>query len=138
MHATMSRLRVLLTFGTRPEAINMAPVIAECRRREAEIDPIVCLTGQHGEMVAQVIDYFGIQPDADLAVMQPNQTLAALTARCLTGLAELLARYRPDCVAAQGDTTTVLCAALAAFYRRAPFVHIGAGLRTGYMPAPWT
>ncbi len=133
----MSRLRVFLTFGTRPEAIKMAPIVAECARRGDEIEPIVCLTGQHAEMLAQVTDYFGIQADVDLAVMQPNQTLAQLTARCLTGLDDALGRYRPDCVVAQGDTTTVLAAALAAFYRRVPFVHVEAGLRTGDLQSPW-
>ncbi|HUY33472.1 MAG TPA: UDP-N-acetylglucosamine 2-epimerase (non-hydrolyzing) [Pirellulales bacterium] len=126
-----------MTFGTRPEAIKMAPVVHECRRRPEEIEPIVCLTGQHREMLAQVTDYFGIEADVDLALMRPNQSLAELTGRCLTGLDEVLARYRPDCVVAQGDTTTVMCAALAAFYRRIPFVHVEAGLRTGDMQAPW-
>jgi UDP-N-acetylglucosamine 2-epimerase (non-hydrolysing) len=134
---TMSRLRVFLTFGTRPEAIKMAPVVAECARRKDEIEPIVCLTGQHAEMLAQATEYFGIQADLDLALMQPNQSLAQLTARCLSGLDDALERYRPDCVVAQGDTTTVLAAALAAFYRRVPFVHVEAGLRTGDLQSPW-
>lgn len=133
----MSRLRVFLTFGTRPEAIKMAPVVAECARRKDEIKPIVCVTGQHAEMLAQATEYFGIQADVDLALMQPNQSLAQLTARCLAGLDDALERYRPDCVVAQGDTTTVLAAALAAFYRRVPFVHVEAGLRTGDLQSPW-
>ncbi|HVC94386.1 MAG TPA: UDP-N-acetylglucosamine 2-epimerase (non-hydrolyzing) [Pirellulales bacterium] len=134
----MNRLRTLLTFGTRPEAIKMAPLVQECRRRVDRIEPIVCVTGQHREMLAQVTDYFGIVPDVDLALMRPNQSLAELTSRCLTGLDEVLDRYQPDCVVAQGDTTTVMAASLAAFYRRIPFVHVEAGLRTFDMQSPWT
>ena len=133
----MSRLRPLLIFGARPEAIKMAPVVQCCLRRAEEIEPIICVTGQHREMLDQVNDYFGIQPGVDLSVMQPDQSLAGLTARLLTGLDETVARYRPDCVVAQGDTTTVLAAALAAFYRRTPFVHVEAGLRTGDLHSPW-
>jgi UDP-N-acetylglucosamine 2-epimerase (non-hydrolysing) len=134
---SVNRLRVLLTFGTRPEAIKMAPVVRECRRRADRIETIVCLTGQHREMLDQVTQYFGIEADLDLDLMQPSQSLADLTARCLAGLDGVLARYRPDCVLAQGDTTTVLAAALAAFYRRIPLVHVEAGLRTGDLCAPW-
>ena len=133
----MSKLRVLLTFGTRPEAIKMAPVVHECRRRSDQIEPIVCVTGQHRQMLDQVTAYFGIEPDRDLELMTPNQTLADVTSRCLTGLDAALAEYRPDCIVAQGDTTTVMAAALAAFYRRVPFVHVEAGLRTGNLQAPW-
>ena len=115
----------------------MAPVVQSCLRRPEEIEPIVCATGQHREMLAQVTDYFDIRPDVDLAVMQPGQSLAGLTARLLTGLDETIVRYAPDCVVAQGDTTTVLAAALAAFYRRTPFVHVEAGLRTGDLQSPW-
>jgi UDP-N-acetylglucosamine 2-epimerase (non-hydrolysing) len=133
----MSKLRPLLLFGTRPEAIKMAPVVLECRRRWDAIDPIVCLTGQHREMLDQVTDYFGIQANLDLEVMRPDQTLAELTCRCLQAIDRVLAEQRPDCVAAQGDTTTVFCASLAAFYRRVPFVHVEAGLRTGNVYSPW-
>lgn len=115
----------------------MAPVVHECLRRGDEIETIVCLTGQHREMLAQVTDYFGIHADLDLALMQPNQTLAELTARCLTGVDGALAKFHPHCVLAQGDTTTVMAAALAAFYRRVPLVHVEAGLRTGNLQAPW-
>ncbi len=115
----------------------MAPVVHECLRRGDQIEPIVCLTGQHREMLAQVTDYFGITADLDLALMQPNQSLAELTARCFQGIDAALARFTPDCVVAQGDTTTVMVAALAAFYRRVPFVHVEAGLRTGNLQAPW-
>jgi len=133
----MSPLRVLLTFGTRPEAIKMAPVVHECRRCADQIKTIVCTTGQHRQMLDQVTEYFGIKADCDLALMAPDQTLADVTARCLTGLDVVLTKYRPDCVVAQGDTTTVMAASLAAFYRRVPFVHVEAGLRTGNLQAPW-
>lgn len=133
----MSRLRMLLVIGTRPEAIKLAPVIQGCRRRGDEVELIVCLTGQHRELLDQVIDYFGIVPDLDLAVMRPGQSLAELTSRLLTGLDGAFDDYAPDCVVAQGDTTTVLAAALAAFYRRIPLIHVEAGLRTGDMQAPW-
>ena len=133
----MRKLRVLLTFGTRPEAVKMAPLVHECRRHDDRIETIVCVTGQHREMLDQVTDYFGIEVDRDLDLMTPNQTLADVTARCLTGLDAALAEYRPDCLAVQGDTTTVMAAALAAFYRRVPLVHVEAGLRTGNLQAPW-
>ncbi|MCA9265865.1 MAG: UDP-N-acetylglucosamine 2-epimerase (non-hydrolyzing) [Planctomycetales bacterium] len=130
-------LKPLIVFGTRPEAIKMAPVVMECRRRSHEIDPIVCLTGQHREMLQQVTDYFGIEHHRNLDVMQPDQTLASLTARCVEGIDRVLTETNPDCVVAQGDTTTVMATAVVAFYRRLPFVHIEAGLRTGNMYAPW-
>lgn len=133
----MNRLRPLLIVGTRPEAIKMSPVINECRTRLREIDPIVCSTGQHREMLQQVTDYFEIDVDLDLNLMVPNQTLSGLTARCLTGLEEGLKRFSPDCVVAQGDTTTVMAASLAAFYHKIPFVHVEAGLRTGDLQSPW-
>jgi UDP-N-acetylglucosamine 2-epimerase (non-hydrolysing) len=126
-----------LIFGTRPEAIKMAPVVHECLRRSSEVEPIVCLTGQHREMLDQVTSYFGIKADLDLALMTPNQTLANLTSRCIEGIDGALTKYSPDCVVAQGDTTTVMAAALAAFYRRIPLVHVEAGLRTGNLLAPW-
>lgn len=133
----VSKLRPLLVFGTRPEAIKMAPIVRECERRADAIEPIVCLTGQHREMLAQVTEYFGIRADDDLDLMTPNQGLAGLTARCIEGIDAVLRRREPHCVVAQGDTTTVMAAALAAFYRRVPFVHVEAGLRTGDLTAPW-
>lgn len=122
--------------GTRPEAIKLAPVLNACERR-TDIEPFVCSTGQHKEMLAQVTDYFGLHVDLDLGLMQPNQTLAGLTARCLEGLDRVLSERQPDCLIAQGDTTTVMAASLAAFYRRIPFVHVEAGLRTGNLQSPW-
>jgi UDP-N-acetylglucosamine 2-epimerase (non-hydrolysing) len=133
----MSRFRPFLVLGTRPEAIKMAPVVAACRARSEQIEPIVCFTGQHDEMLRQVTDYFGIHADFDFKVMSPGQSLAQLTARLLVALDEALDAARPDCVVAQGDTTSVLAASLAAFYRGVPFVHVEAGLRTGTLSAPW-
>ncbi|MCE5269485.1 MAG: UDP-N-acetylglucosamine 2-epimerase (non-hydrolyzing) [Planctomycetaceae bacterium] len=130
-------MRALLTFGTRPEAVKMAPVVHECRRRSDRLETIICTTGQHREMLDQVTSYFGIEPDTDLDLMRPNQTLADVTARCLTGLDAAIVEYQPHCIVAQGDTTTVMASALAAFYRRIPFVHVEAGLRTGNLQAPW-
>ena len=133
----MDKLRPLLVFGTRPEAIKMAPVVRHCRQRCEQIDPIVCVTGQHREMLAQVTDYFQIRIDESLDVMRPNQTLAGLTARCLDAIDGAVDRCRPHCIVAQGDTTSVLVAAVVAFYRRLPFVHVEAGLRTGNLQSPW-
>jgi UDP-N-acetylglucosamine 2-epimerase (non-hydrolysing) len=132
----VSRLRPLLIFGTRPEAIKMAPVVAACRRCEG-VQPVVCLIGQHRELLAPVVEYFRLDEDVHLDLMRPDQTLAQLTARCLEGIDETIVHHRPDCVVAQGDTTTVMAASLAAFYRRVPFVHVEAGLRTGDLWAPW-
>ena len=131
------KLRPLLIFGTRPEAIKMAPVVQQCARRAEQIEATVCLTGQHRELLAQVTEYFGIREDVQLDLMRPNQTLAGLTARCIRGIDEILARFHPVCVVAQGDTTTVMASSLAAFYRQIPFVHVEAGLRTGNLQAPW-
>lgn len=137
MAALMARLHVLVVLGTRPEAIKLAPVIAECRRRQDEFRLTICFSGQHRELVAPVADYFGIEPDVDLASMSCGQSLADLTAALIAGLDGVIGRLAPDCVVAQGDTTTVLATALAAFYRRAPLVHVEAGLRTGDFSAPW-
>ena len=114
----------------------MAPVVHECRRRK-EVEPVVCLTGQHDEMLHDVVRYFRLQEDVNLSLMMPNQSLATLTARCVEGIDEVLVRFQPDYVVAQGDTTTVMATALAAFYRRIPLVHVEAGLRTGDLHAPW-
>jgi len=130
------RLRPLLIIGTRPEGIKMAPVVHQCQARE-EFDPIVCFTGQHREMLAQVSDYFNVQADIDLDLMLPNQTLAEITGRCIQAIDATIDRTEPDCVVAQGDTTTVMCASMAAFYRRLPFVHVEAGLRTYDLHSPW-
>lgn len=129
-------LRPLLILGTRPEAIKMAPVISECRQR-ASMEPIVCFTGQHREMLRQVTDYFEIAPDVELHVMSPGQSLAKLTSRLLTELDEVVEKHRPNCLVAQGDTTSVLAASMVAFYRNLPLVHVEAGLRTGNLQSPF-
>jgi UDP-N-acetylglucosamine 2-epimerase (non-hydrolysing) len=128
--------RVAVIFGTRPEAIKLAPVILALRQA-ADIECRVCVTGQHREMLDQVLEVFGIQPDADLRLMKPNQSLAELTSRALVAIDEYLAADAPDLVLTQGDTTTVFCATLASFYRRVPVGHVEAGLRTWDLSAPW-
>ncbi len=133
----MNLVAPLFVIGTRPEAIKLAPLVLACARRTEAVRATVCLTGQHREMVAPVIDYFGIRADVDLDVMTPGQELSALTARLLERLEGLVAERSPDCIVAQGDTTSVLAAALVAFYRRVPLVHVEAGLRTGNLQAPW-
>lgn len=128
--------KILTIFGTRPEAIKMAPVIAELRKSEA-LDVGVCVTAQHRQMLDQVLDLFEIEPDHDLDIMQPNQTLDQLTARVLTGIGAVLDKIRPDMVLVHGDTTTTLAASLAAFYRKLAVGHVEAGLRSGSLSAPW-
>ncbi|MBN3847403.1 UDP-N-acetylglucosamine 2-epimerase (non-hydrolyzing) [Paraburkholderia sp. Ac-20342] len=128
--------RILSIFGTRPEAIKMAPLVMRLER-EAEVESVVCVTGQHGSMLGQVLDLFGIKPHYDLAVMTANQTLNGLSARLLTSLDEVLAATGPDRVLVHGDTTTASVAALAAFHRRIPVGHVEAGLRTGNLMQPW-
>lgn len=129
--------RLLFIFGTRPEAIKMAPVIIEAQKRSNKFETVVCVTGQHREMLDQVNRYFQIKPDIDLQLMQPNQTLAALTSRCLVEVDRVITTTKPSFVLAQGDTTTVLATSLAAFYHKIPFVHIEAGLRSGNLFSPW-
>lgn len=128
--------RVAVLMGTRPEAIKLAPVIAALEADE-RFEPLVVNTGQHRELIDQVISLFGLRVDRDLAVMQPNQSLASLTARLLTALDEALVALDPQLVIVQGDTSTVLTGALAAFYRRVPIGHVEAGLRTGDMASPF-
>jgi UDP-N-acetylglucosamine 2-epimerase (non-hydrolysing) len=123
--------KILCVFGTRPDAIKMAPVVLELKRRSAEFDVKVAVTGQHREMLDQVLSVFEIKPDFDLNIMAQGQTLAQVTTRSLEGLAPILEAEKPDWVLAQGDTTTTFVASLAAFYARAAFGHVEAGLRTG-------
>lgn len=127
---------IAVFMGTRPEAIKLATVIAALRR-ENDFNVVVVSTGQHREMLQQVVDLFGIKVDHDLAVMQPNQTLASLTARLMTSIDDLLEKVKPDLALVQGDTTTVLVASLACFYRRIPIGHVEAGLRTGNIWSPF-
>jgi UDP-N-acetylglucosamine 2-epimerase (non-hydrolysing) len=131
-------INVLSVIGTRPEAIKMAPVIKELARHPDRVRSVVCATGQHREMLDQVLDLFGIVPDYDLKLMQPNQSLAQLTAGLVTGLDRVVGEVEPDWVLAQGDTTTVLATAVVTYYHRRRFGHVEAGLRTGdkYRPFP--
>jgi UDP-N-acetylglucosamine 2-epimerase (non-hydrolysing) len=129
-------IRPLIVVGTRPEAIKLAPLILACHDH-AGFDPLVCSTGQHREMLDQVFAYFSIRPDIELGLMQPNQTLAGLTAECLLAIDRVIGENAVDCIVAQGDTTTVLAASMVAFYRHIPVVHVEAGLRTGDLRAPW-
>ena len=129
-------LRILLLVGTRPEAIKMAPVAMELRERSG-FDTLLCSTGQHREMLAQALADFGLRPDRDLSVMTERQTLASLSASLLAALDGLYAEEKPSLVLAQGDTTTVMTAALAAFYRHIPFGHVEAGLRSFNRRAPF-
>ena len=126
----MSQLKVLSIFGTRPEAIKMAPVVKELERSE-KVDSLVCVTGQHREMLDQVLELFSITPDYDLNLMRPNQTPTQVAARVLLELDPLLADLNPDWILVQGDTTTVMSAAIAARYRKVKVGHVEAGLRTG-------
>jgi UDP-N-acetylglucosamine 2-epimerase (non-hydrolysing) len=130
-------LRVLVVYGTRPEAIKMAPVVAALRARAERFEPIVCTTAQHREMIDQVQELFGLAPDLDLDLMTPDQGLNELTARVITALDEVLERVRPDWLLVQGDTTTAMGAALAAFHHRIPVGHVEAGLRTGDLTQPF-
>lgn len=131
-------IRALLIFGTRPEAIKMAPVVLEMRRREGLAEAVTCVTAQHRQMLDQVLEVFGIRPDFDLNLMAENQTLSSLTAEVLEGVTDVLKRVKPDIVLVQGDTTTAMAAALAGFYQQVPIGHVEAGLRTGlrYRPFP--
>ena len=133
----LTGMRVLSVFGTRPEAIKMAPVV-EALKKSRGIDSAVCVTAQHRAMLDQVLTLFGIRPDYDLDIMRKNQDLAHITGAVLTGMLDVLDDFKPDRVLVHGDTTTTFAAALAAFYRRVPVAHVEAGLRTGdvYRPYP--
>ena len=130
--------RVLSIFGTRPEAIKLAPVILELQKRAGRFENLVCVTAQHREMLDQVLDWFAIAPRYDLNLMQPNQALAEFAGRALVAIGDLLNDVKPDVVLVQGDTSTAMIAALGAFYRRCPVGHVEAGLRTRdrYNPFP--
>ncbi|GAB3770532.1 UDP-N-acetylglucosamine 2-epimerase (non-hydrolyzing) [Ramlibacter monticola] len=128
--------RVLIVFGTRPEAIKMAPVV-RAFRGQAEWETKVCVTAQHRAMLDQVLSLFGIEPDFDLNLMSASQTLEGLSARILEAMSTVLHAWRPDLVLVHGDTTTTFMASLACFYNRVPIGHVEAGLRTGNLEAPW-
>lgn len=130
-------IKVMSIFGTRPEAIKMAPLVKELEKRE-EIESIVCVTAQHREMLDQVLETFDIKPDYDLNIMKSGQTLADITSRVLTGLEDVIKEIKPDIILVHGDTTTTFAAALAAFYNNVAIGHVEAGLRTWnkYSPFP--
>ena len=131
------RLRVGLVFGTRPEAIKMAPVISQLKQRSEQFEPLLISTAQHRSMLDQVLNVFGIAPDIDLDLMQPNQSLSGLTCRVLEAMDSVLADHPLDALMVQGDTTTAFAAALAAFYRRIPVAHVEAGLRSRDIANPF-
>lgn len=133
----MNKIKVMPIFGTRPDAVKMAPLVKELEKYP-EIEPIVCVTAQHRQMLDQVLEIFKIKPDHDLNIMQDRQTLEQITTRALEGLAAVFDSNRPDIVLVHGDTTTCFVAALAAFYRKIPVGHVEAGLRTfdRYSPYP--
>ena len=127
----------MLVFGTRPEAIKMCPLVLELKSRPDEFETVVCVTGQHREMLDQVLDVFGVVPDHDLAIMKPGQTLFDITGDVLLRIKVVLEEERPDVVLVHGDTTTSFAAALAAFYLQIPVGHVEAGLRTRNLCSPW-
>ena len=129
--------RIMLVFGTRPEAIKMAPLVKEFQKNTKDFRTIVCVTGQHREMLDQVLSIFEIKPDYDLNIMKQGQDLYDVTARVLTGMRDVLKEANPDIVLVHGDTTTSTAAALAAFYQQIPVGHVEAGLRTHNIYSPW-
>lgn len=133
----MEKIKVMTVFGTRPEAIKMAPLVKELKSRE-EIECIVCVTAQHRQMLDQVLEVFDIKPDYDLNIMQVGQTLSDITSRALTGLEKVIKEVKPNIVLVHGDTTTTFAGALAAYYNQVDIGHVEAGLRTWnkYSPFP--
>ena len=129
--------KILLVFGTRPEAIKMAPLVNEFKKHPDRFETRVCVTGQHREMLDQVLDLFQIIPDYDLNIMKPNQDLYDVTSRVLLGMRDVLKKAVPDVVFVHGDTTTSMAAALSAFYQKIPVAHVEAGLRTRNIYSPW-
>lgn len=129
--------RVMLVFGTRPEAIKMCPLVKEFQKHSDEFETIVCVTGQHREMLDQVLNIFEVKPDFDLNIMKQGQDLYDVTARVLTGMRDVFKECKPDVVLVHGDTTTSTAAALAAFYQQIPVGHVEAGLRTHNIYSPW-
>jgi UDP-N-acetylglucosamine 2-epimerase (non-hydrolysing) len=131
-------MRILSIFGTRPEAIKMAPIVKELEKHKDRIESVVCVTGQHREMLDQVLSLFEIEPQIDLDLMEPNQSLASLTAKAVKNLTDVIVKVKPDVVLLQGDTTTAMLAALTGFYQKVSVGHVEAGLRTydRYNPFP--
>ena len=129
--------KIMLVFGTRPEAIKMSPLVKEFQKHPSEVETIVCVTGQHREMLDQVLEIFDITPDYDLNIMKAGQDLYDITTRVLLGMRDILTQVRPDVVLVHGDTTTSTATALAAFYQQIPVGHVEAGLRTHNIYSPW-
>ena len=129
--------KIMLVFGTRPEAIKMCPLVKEFQKHSEEFNTVVCVTGQHREMLDQVLTIFDVKPDYDLNIMKQGQDLTDVTARVLTGLRDVFKVCRPDVVLVHGDTTTSTAGALAAFYAQIPVGHVEAGLRTHNIYSPW-
>ena len=130
-------IKVMSIFGTRPEAIKMAPIVLEMAKHRGEIESLVCVTAQHREMLDSVLDTFGITPDYDLNIMKKGQTLDSITGTILDGLNGILEKESPDLVLVHGDTTTTFASALSAFYHRIPVGHVEAGLRTHNLYSPY-
>ncbi|WP_233188316.1 non-hydrolyzing UDP-N-acetylglucosamine 2-epimerase [Actinomyces qiguomingii] len=128
--------RVMLVYGTRPEAIKMAPLV-QALKRDPRFEPVVVVTGQHREMLDQVNEFFGITPDVDLDIHRPGQSLTQVTVGTLEGVERAIAEYQPNLLASQGDTTSAFAAGLAGFYQRVPVAHVEAGLRTGSVSSPF-
>ena len=133
----MTKKKILLVFGTRPEAIKMSPLVLALQTEHERFETVVCVTGQHREMLDSVLRFFGIRPDYDLNIMKPGQTLNDVTTNVLQGMHDVLATERPDILLVHGDTTTSMAAALAAFYEQIPVGHVEAGLRTYNIYSPW-
>ena len=129
--------KILSIFGTRPEAIKMAPVVLELKSHPEYFDSRVCVTGQHRQMLDQVLSLFDIVPEYDLNIMQPGQSLTDITCNVLKGLEPVLDEFRPDIVLVHGDTTTAMATGLASYYRRIAVGHVEAGLRTDNIYSPW-
>ena len=133
----MIKKKIMLVFGTRPEAIKMCPLVKEFQKRKDEFETIVCVTGQHREMLDQVLKIFEVKPDIDLNIMKQGQDLTDVTVRILNGMRDVFKECKPDVVLVHGDTTTSTAAALAAFYAQIPVGHVEAGLRTQNIYSPW-
>lgn len=132
----MKKIKVMTVFGTRPEGIKMAPII-KAMEKKSEIENIICITAQHREMLDQVLELFNIQPDYDLNIFKPGQTLTEITMKALEGLEKVIMEVRPDVLLVQGDTSTVFSGALAAFYQKVKIGHVEAGLRSGNLYSPY-
>ena len=137
LYSNIMKKTIMLVFGTRPEAIKMCPLVKEFQKYPDDFQTVVCVTGQHREMLDQVLSIFDVTPDYDLNIMKQGQDLTDVTARVLTGMRDVFAKCKPDAVLVHGDTTTSTAAAIAAFYQQIPVGHVEAGLRTHNIYSPW-